>query len=70
MLEAKVLFFVATALDEQWSKFGSSATGQFMLGLSMQNGIYATCHGRNGLIYFLVVLFLWNMCDVGEFLVK
>jgi len=38
-----VLFFVVSAaLDEQWSKFGSSATGQFMLGLSMQNGIYVS----------------------------
>jgi len=56
---------VSAALDEQWSKFGSSATGQFMLGLSMQNGIYATCHAGKTLIQS----FFWNtcMCDVLNF---
>lgn len=31
-----------TALDEQWNQFGSSADGQFVVAISMRNGIYVS----------------------------
>ena len=59
-----VILVRVAALDEQWNQFGSSADGQFVVAISMRNGIYVSWNvGENRASYLHVVYHMTGGID-------
>lgn len=55
-----VILVRVAALDEQWNQFGSSADGQFVVAISMRNGIYVSQdYGRTWMHRGQIELCMW-----------